>query len=91
MEALLFILLLAICPLAMALMMRGGHGHGGHRARGGPADSPDAEARIRSLEAEVLRLRSGSEADSARSVTATHAEGARLPEPAHGNHASGHR
>jgi hypothetical protein len=30
MRELLFLLVLLACPLAMFLMMRGGHGHGGH-------------------------------------------------------------
>lgn len=31
MRELLFLILVLACPAAMLLMMRGGHGHGGHR------------------------------------------------------------
>jgi len=36
MRELIFLLLVLACPLAMLLMMRGGHGHGGH-SHGGHA------------------------------------------------------
>lgn len=34
MRELLFLLLVLACPLAMILMTRGGHGHGGHTHAG---------------------------------------------------------
>ena len=49
MRELLFLLLVLACPLAMLLMMRGGHGHGGHSSDGhastGVGHGPDHEDR----------------------------------------------
>jgi hypothetical protein len=59
MEQLLFLLILLACPLAMFLMMRGGHGH---QASHDPGNSPETDARITELEREIARLRA--EADS---------------------------
>jgi hypothetical protein len=47
-----FILLLAVCPLAMLLMMRGMHGGMDH-------DTTARDARIAELEAQVASLRQG--------------------------------
>lgn len=54
MRELLFLLLVLACPLAMLLMMRGGHGHGGH-SHGGHASTgfghgPDTRTETTSVE-----------------------------------------
>ena len=38
-SSILLVLLVLACPLAMAWMMRSGHGHGGHDHAGPPADA----------------------------------------------------
>ena len=58
----LFLLfLLLACPLAMGLMMRGGHGHGGHAHSHseGPASIDDLRQRRDELDREIAaRIRS---------------------------------
>lgn len=53
MRELLFLLLVLACPLAMFLMMRGGHGHGGH------GHTTSALGDEQWLSAEELRRRRG--------------------------------
>ena len=55
MSTYLFFLLVLACPLLMWLMMRGGHGHGGH-AHGqsqGPASIDDLRRRRDQLDQEI--------------------------------------
>lgn len=57
MNELLFLLLILACPLAMFLMMRGGHGHGGHD-HGGHSHTASANGcDEQPLSAEELRRR----------------------------------
>jgi len=51
----LVLLLLLACPLAMGLMMRGGHGHGGHTHShdDGPASIDDLRHRRDELDREI--------------------------------------
>ena len=59
MRELLFLLLLLACPLAMFLMMRGGHGHGGHGHATSASGSDDQRLSVTELRrrpAELDRL-----------------------------------
>jgi hypothetical protein len=56
-NAIPFILLLAVCPLAMLFMMRGIHG-------GTDRDTSARDARIAELEAQVASLRNGQQRDA---------------------------
>ena len=49
MRELLFLLLVLACPLAMILMMRGGHGHGGHTHAGDSDEIGDLRASTQEL------------------------------------------
>ena len=49
---LLFLLVLA-CPLLMWVMMRGGHGHGGHAHSSGPTSTDDLRQRRDELDQEI--------------------------------------
>ena len=51
----LFLLLLLACPLAMWLLMRGDHGHGGHAHNrdDGPASIDDLRQRRDDLDREI--------------------------------------
>ena len=53
MRELLFLLLVLACPLAMILMMRGGHGHGGHTN----AEDVDEIGEVRASTQELRRRR----------------------------------
>jgi hypothetical protein len=57
MTELLFIALVVACPLMMMLMMRGGHGHGGHAPKA-RSDEPSemSTASLRRLRADVDSL-----------------------------------
>lgn len=49
MRELFFLLLVLACPLAMILMMRGGHGHGGHIRAGDGDEIGDVRASTQEL------------------------------------------
>lgn len=58
--ALPFLVILAVCPLMMIFMMRGGHGgHGAHgqHTSSQPAETEGTQAKLRALEQEVETLR----------------------------------
>ncbi len=59
MSAYLFLLLVLACPLAMWLMMRGGHGHGGHSHGSEPASIEDLRHRRDELEREIATREQG--------------------------------
>ena len=53
MSTYLFLLLILACPLLMWLMMRGGHGRGGHAHSHGPASIDDLRRRRDELDQEI--------------------------------------
>ena len=53
MSTYLFLLLVLACPLAMWLMMRGGHGHGGHSHAREPASTDDLLRQRDELDREI--------------------------------------
>ena len=53
MSTYLFLLLILACPLAMWLMMRGGHGHGGHGHASESASIHDLRHRRDELDREI--------------------------------------
>jgi len=53
MSAYVFLLLVLACPLLMWLMMRGGHGHGGHSNTGKPRSIADLRHRRDELDREI--------------------------------------
>jgi len=71
MRELLFLLLVLACPLAMFVMMRGGHGHGGH-SHGTSASGSDEQrlsaAELRRRRDELDRLIEDQERAEARAA-----------------------
>jgi len=55
----LFLLLVLACPLLMWLMMRGGHGHGGHSHKDEPASIDDLRRRRDELDREIAAREDG--------------------------------
>lgn len=69
MKELLFIAIVLACPLMMVLMMRGGHGHGGHAHRADREEESGAE--LRRERDELERLINQREAEENESTPVT--------------------
>ncbi len=74
--ALPIILLLAICPLLMAFMMRGGHEHASHAQGPESRSSADRQAQIHDLETQIARLKADANPSSSPTTTQSFDDGA---------------